>query len=111
MEIKGLPSPMFDVGNLSTEQKADAGLMFATDQNLMPQVDVGVDTTSLSSGLDFLSGNLDTIGTFASMIGGLMSNREDRKYRKKVYTEEKRRVAREEQRQDDFDAAMDKAYM
>jgi len=107
MELQGLPSPMFNVSGLTDTQKLDAGLMYVPEVD-MPTVDVG--NSALNTGFEFLGDNLSSIGTFASVIGGIMANRSDAKYRDKIYKEEKRRVAREEKRQDDFDAAMDKAY-
>ena len=68
--------------------------------------DVQVDVAEDGSLWDSLSGNLQGIGTLASVIGGIMNNRSNDKYRKQLLRREDARIARERARQDKFENSM-----
>ncbi|NKQ40039.1 MAG: hypothetical protein HF962_00495 [Sulfurovum sp.] len=62
---------------------------------------------------DFLGMNANTwkgIGTIAGVLGSIWGQSQQAKYQKKLFKEEKRRVDREEKRQEKFERDMAKAY-
>ena len=76
------------------------------DMNIPKPTFAQPDSTFL--GLDM--GTWQGIGTLTGVIGGLLNASAERSYKNKLFKEEKRRIAREEARQDKFEAGMRKAY-
>lgn len=89
-----------------------ANLGGMTSPSMISSVNAATPDVSVGTGVDisgstlgnFLSDNMSAIGTLASVIGGIMANKEKNKFSKKVYADEKARADREEQRATKFRA-------
>jgi hypothetical protein len=55
-------------------------------------------------------GTLSTVGTIIGGIGGIMNARDQRKYQKEVLGMERARIARDRERQDNFENGMKDAW-
>ncbi len=89
---------MFSTMGMSREMLDDIGLGSVPVDTDIVQVNTDVPDV----GSSFSMGNLQGIGTLASVIGGLMASRDDNKFKKKVYQEETARAKREEVRAEKF---------
>ena len=54
--------------------------------------------------------DMQGIGTLASVLGGIMSSRDDKKYKEEILKREDERIARNRAQQDKFNASMSQAY-
>ena len=100
MQINQIPTPplgsYFDNFNTS-----------ATNSTNMQMPNINIPNNTF---LGMSMGTLQGIGTLASILGGLWSASRQADYQDKLYKEEKRRIAREEKRQDAFENSMKKVY-
>jgi len=55
-------------------------------------------------------GTLSTVGTIIGGIGGIMNARDQRKYQKEVLGMKRARIARDRERQDNFENGMKDAW-
>jgi len=99
--------PVFSTAGIDNSMLSDSGLMYASKINLdAPKID----TPALDGVGSFLSDNLGGIGTLASVIGGLMANRDRNNFSEKVYRAETARADREEKRATKFRSDFGKGW-
>jgi len=68
-------------------------------------------TPDINTGASFdFNAGLSAAGTLASVIGGVMANRSNEKYRKGLMEREDKRIDRARKKQDKFEADMSKRY-
>ena len=98
--------PMFSTLGMD----ADIGSRADFKQTATPEIEVKTEKP-LSGGLgSFLGDNIGAVSTFTSVIGELMADREDRKFKKKVYKNEAARADREEKRAAKFRSDFEKGW-
>jgi len=101
-------SPMFPTAGIDSSTLSDVGLGYAGTQIDTPQIDTP--DISLDGVGSFLTNNLQGIGTLASVIGGLMVNRDSNKFKEEVYKNETARADREEKRATKFRSDFGKGW-
>ena len=107
MEISKIPTPT--LGNYLNSFEPSA--INNTMGEVSPAINTQMPNLNLNNGLFGISNNtLQGIGTLASVLGGLWSASRQADYQDKLYNEEKRRIAREEKRQDAFEKGMREVY-
>ena len=93
-----MPSPYLNFGQSVTSKPS----VFST-----PDINKKLNN---NTNFDFSDINLSGIASIAGVIGGFMAHQDYKKYKSKMLNMEKKRIAREQKRQDAFESDMKKAW-